>query len=156
MPADWIMTSPDQTVVLRGQGNQGVNGGPAGDLLVTIRVGRHEFFTRDGSNLLCTVPVTFTQAALGDEIEVPGLEGTFRYTIPEGVQSGTVFRIKNRGIAQVNSKNRGDYLLTVVVETPRNLNGKQKELLRELESISHDKNNVQKKGFFDKMKEKFK
>ena len=146
----------DQTVVLRGQGNQGVNGGPAGDLLVTIRVGRHEFFTRDGSNLLCTVPVTFTQAALGDEIEVPGLEGTFRYTIPEGVQSGTVFRIKNRGIAQVNSKNRGDYLLTVVVETPRNLNGKQKELLRELESISHDKNNVQKKGFFDKMKEKFK
>ena len=146
----------DQTVVLRGQGNQGVNGGPAGDLLVTIRVGRHEFFTRDGSNLLCTVPITFTQAALGDEIEVPGLEGTFRYTIPEGVQSGTVFRIKNRGIAQVNSKNRGDYLLTVVVETPRNLNGKQKELLRELESISHDKNNVQKKGFFDKMKEKFK
>ncbi|PWL54742.1 MAG: molecular chaperone DnaJ [Clostridiales bacterium] len=146
----------DQTVVLRGQGNQGVNGGPAGDLLVTIRVGRHEFFTRNGSNLLCTVPITFTQAALGDELEVPGLEGTFRYTIPEGVQSGTVFRIKNRGIAQVNSKNRGDYLLTVVVETPKNLNGKQKELLRELESISQDKNNAQKKGFFDKMKEKFK
>lgn len=145
----------DQTVVLRGQGNQGANGGPSGDLLITVRVGRHEFFTREGSNLRCTVPITFAQAALGDTIEVPGLEGTFQYTIPEGVQSGTVFRIKNRGIVQINTKNRGDYLLTVVVETPRSLSGKQKELLREFESLSQDKNNIQRKGFFDKVRAKF-
>ncbi len=145
----------DQTVVLRGQGHQGANGGPNGDLLINVRVGRHEFFTRDGSNLLCTVPITFTQAALGDTIEVPGLEGTFQYTIPEGVQSGTVFRIKNRGIAQVNTKNRGDYLLTVVVETPRGLNSKQKELLRNFESTLQDKNSAQKKSFLDKVREKF-
>ena len=123
--------------------------------MITVRVGRHEFFTREGSNLRCTVPITFAQAALGDTIEVPGLEGTFQYTIPEGVQSGTVFRIKNRGIVQINTKNRGDYLLTVVVETPRSLSGKQKELLREFESLSQDKNNVQKKGFFDKVRAKF-
>ena len=146
----------DQTVVLRGQGNQGANGGPAGDLLVTVRVAKHEFFTRNGSNLHCTIPVSFTQAALGDEIEVPSLEGTFKYSIPEGVQSGAVFRIKNRGIAIVNTKNRGDYLLTIEVETPKNLSSKQKELLRELENLSQDKNNAHKKSFWDKVKAKIK
>ncbi len=145
----------DQTVILRGQGSHGMNGGPAGDLLITLRVSPHEFFTRDGSNLLCTVPVTFTQAALGDEIDVPGLEGTFKYQIPEGIQSGTVIRIRGKGITQVNSKSKGDYLLRIDVETPKNLNGRQKELLRELASLSGGKNNTQRENFFDKVKRKF-
>ena len=144
----------DQTVILRGQGNQGSNGGPSGDLLVTVRVAKHEYFKRDGSDLLVTVPVSFTQAALGDELELPSLDGSFKYSIPEGVQSGTTFRIRNRGIAVINSKSRGDYVLTITVETPRSLSAKQKELLRELESTSQDKNNAQKKSFWDKVRRK--
>jgi len=145
-----------QTVVVRGQGNSGVNGGPAGDLHIEVRVARHEYFTRNGYDLLCTVPVTFTQAALGDNIEIPCLEGKMTYHIPEGTQSGATFRIKSRGITQVGSRTRGDYLLTVIVETPKNLSSKQKELLRSLEKMSDDKNNEKRKNFFDKAKEKLK
>lgn len=141
-----------QTVIIRGQGNQGQNNGPAGDLLVTINVQRHAYFERDGANLLCTVPITITQATLGDEIDIPTLEGSMKYQIPEGVQSGTQFRIPKRGLAQINARVRGDYLLTVVVETPRGLTGKQKDLLREFAKQTGDKNYVQKKAFFDKLK----
>lgn len=144
----------DQTVVLRGQGNAGINGGSPGDLAIEVRIARHEYFSRDGYNLLCTVPVTFTQAALGDEIEIPCLEGKMTYKIPEGTQTGTTFRIRNRGITEVGGRGRGDYVLTVVVETPKNLSAKQKELLRELEKISNEKNNEKRKSFFDKLKGK--
>lgn len=146
----------DQTVILRGQGGQGSNNGAPGDLHITIRLKKHEVFERDGYDLLCTVPITFSQAALGDEIEIPTLEGPYKYQIPEGTQSGTVFRIRNKGIVQVNSRNRGDYLLKVVVETPRNLSVRQKELLRELGQISSDRNNAERKNFFDRVKNMFK
>ena len=145
-----------RTIILRGQGSHGANNGPAGDLHVLVRVTKHPIFERDGANLLCTVPVTFTQAALGAEIEIPSLEGPMKYTIPDGIQSGTVLRIKNKGITIVNSKNRGDYLLTVIVETPKNLNSKQKELLKELGKITDERNNAKGKSFFEKMKELFK
>lgn len=144
-----------RTIILRGQGNHGANGGPAGDLHVHIRVTRHEIFERDGANLLCTVPVTFSQAALGAEIEIPSLEGPMKFTIPDGIQSGTVLKIRNKGITIVNTKNRGDYLLTVIVETPKNLNSKQKELLRELGKITDERNNAKGKSFFEKMKNLF-
>ncbi len=142
-----------RVIILRGQGNHGINNGPAGDLHVLIRVSRHAIFERDGSNLLCTVPVTFTQAALGAEIEIPSLEGPMKYTIPEGIQSGTVLRIRGKGITNLNTRNRGDYMLTVVVETPRNLSVRQKELLRELGEISSERNNAKGKSFFEKMKD---
>ena len=145
-----------QTVVLRGQGGHGYNNGAPGDLHINIKVKPHEIFQREGFNLVCAVPVTFAQAALGGEIEIPTLEGPYKYQIPEGTQSGTVFRIKNKGIVHVNSKDRGDYLLRVVVETPRNLSVRQKELLRELDQISSDRNNAQRKNFFERMKNLFK
>ncbi|MBR6740259.1 MAG: molecular chaperone DnaJ [Clostridia bacterium] len=146
----------DQTVILRSQGSAGANGGPSGDLHITVNVRRHEFFDRDGYDLLCTVPISFTQAALGDTVRIPGLDGDFDYDIPEGVQSGTVFRIKGKGIRQPGSKLRGDYRLTVTVETPKNLSSRQKDLLRELEKISDGKkNNSARESFFEKVKKKF-
>ena len=144
-----------RTIILRGQGCHGLNNGPAGDLHVLIRVSKHAIFERSGADLLCTVPVTFTQAALGAEIDIPSLEGPMKYTIPEGIQSGTVLRIKNKGIAVVNSRSRGDYLLTIIVETPKNLNARQKELLKEFGEITSEKNNSKGKSFFEKMKGHF-
>ncbi len=145
-----------QSVILRGQGDTGFNGGPNGDLHIEVSIKKHEIFSRDGDTLLCTVPISFTEAALGAEIEIPSLEGPMKYTIPEGVQSGTVFRIKGKGIPKLNSKLRGDYLLTVVVETPRNLTAKQKELLQQLAATMDEKNQTEQKSFFGKMKDKFK
>jgi molecular chaperone DnaJ len=145
-----------QTIIIRGQGGHGLNNGPSGDLHVVVSIKKHEIFSRDGDTLLCTVPISFAEAALGAELEIPSLDGPMKYTIPEGVQSGTVFRIKNKGIQKINSKLRGDYLLTVVVETPRNLNSKQKELLTQLAASMDDKNNTEQKSFFGKMKDLFK
>lgn len=123
-------------------------------MVVTIK--KHEIFSREGETLLCTVPITFSDAALGAELEIPSLDGPMKYTIPEGVQSGTVFRLKNKGIQKLNGKTRGDYLLTVVVETPRNLNAKQKDLLSQLAASLDDKNNTEQKSFFSKMRDLFK
>ncbi len=145
----------DQVVILRGQGGHGTNGGPSGDLHVAIQVKPHAVFERDGYNLLLTIPITFSQAALGDELELPSLDGPIKYTIPEGTQTDTVFRLRNKGIAQVNSKSRGDYLVKVVVETPKSLSVHQKEILRELGRISSDRNNSRRKAFFDKVKNMF-
>ena len=139
----------DQTLRVRGEGCTGSNGGPSGDLLVTVRVKKHASFTRQGQNVYLEMPVSFTQAALGAEIEVPTLEGKVRYTINEGTQTGTVFRLRGKGIPYVNSKSRGDQFVTVVVETPTGLNKEQRELLKKFEQSTGEAGHPKRKKFFD-------
>ena len=137
-----------QAVSMRGQGHAGLNGGPTGDLLISVNVRAHAIFERDGYSVLCEMPISFVQAALGAEFEVPTLDGKVKYTIPEGTQTGTVFRLKGKGIPNLNGHGRGDQYVTVVVEIPRNLTKEQKELLMQFGDISGDI------GFFDKRKKK--
>ena len=139
-----------QQMKLRGQGNEGRNGGMAGDLIVIISVQPHEIFTREGYDLYCEVPVTFTDAALGAEIEIPTLDGKIKHTIPDGTQPGTTFRIRDKGIQRVNGKGKGDLYFTVNVEVPKNLSGTQKDLLRKFADSCGDKNYTKKSGFFKK------
>lgn len=145
-----------QSIQLRGQGNAGVNGGPSGDLLVTVSIRPHPVFTRDGSNVICEIPISFAQAALGDSLQVPTIDGRIEYKIPEGTQTGTVFRMKGKGIQNVNGRGRGDQFVRVNIEVPKNLSEKQKRLLREFEENTTDDNQSQRKGFWDKVKDAFK
>jgi len=142
-----------QNIVLTGQGDAGANGGPSGDAFVTVQIKKHAMFERDGMNVYCDVPITFAEAALGATIKVPTLEGDVEYSIPEGTQSGTVFTLKNKGITEIRGSRRGNFIFTVNVEVPKNLNSKQKELLQAFAETCGEKNNVQKKNFFDKMKD---
>ena len=121
-----------QRIVLRGQGSAGRNGGANGDLLIEVRVAPHKIFTRDGNDLYCEVPIRFTDAALGADIEIPILGGkSEKMEIPEGTQSGKVFTVKGRGIQDINnSKRKGDLYVTVNIETPKNLTSEQKKLLK--------------------------
>ena len=135
-----------------GKGCVGTNGGPSGDLLVTVQVKRHPIFTRQGQSVYIEMPISFTQAALGAEIEVPTLDGRVRYTVPEGTQTGMTFRLRGKGIPYVNGAGRGDEFVTVVVETPTKLTKEQKELLRKLESESGSNTNPKRKKFFDLFK----
>ena len=145
-----------QAIQLRGQGGAGVNGGPAGDVIVTVSIRPHPIFTREGYDVVCEIPVSFAQAALGDTLQVPTIDGKVEYSIPEGTQPGTVFRLRGKGIQNVNGRGRGDQYVRVNVEIPRNLTSKQKELLREFELTTTDENQQQKKGFWDKVKDAFK
>ena len=119
-----------QTISLRGQGHAGSNGGSAGDLLITVLVKAHALFEREGASVLLDLPISFVQAALGAEVEVPTLDGKVKYTIPEGTQTGTTFRLRGKGIPYLNGNGRGDQYVTVHIETPKNLTREQKELLR--------------------------
>lgn len=139
-----------QTISLRGQGNVGRNGGPAGDLLIEVRVRPHELFRREGTSVLCEAPITFTQAALGAELEIPTIDGKVKYSIPEGTQSGTVFRLKGKGIPGLNGRARGDQYVTVYIETPRGLTREQKEALRKFGESLGESNYEQRKSFFGK------
>lgn len=121
-----------ETVSLRGQGNAGKNGGPAGDLLVTVQVQPSPIFQREGSNLYMSTTLSFVQAALGAEIQVPTLEGDVSLNIPEGTQTGSVFRLRGKGVQSLRGGGRGDQYITVNLETPKNLSAREKELLREL------------------------
>src|SRR5258708_7572023 len=125
---------------LRGEGEAGLNGGPAGDLYVFLHVEAHDFFERDGGNLHCKIPISFVQAALGTEIEVPTLEGPVKMKVPAGTQSGKIFRLKERGLKDPQHSGVGDLLVTVTVETPVDLNAKQKKLLEEFEALSGESN----------------
>ena len=136
-------------------GDMGRNGGPAGDLYVEVSVKAHSVFERDGQNIYCEVPITFTEAALGAKINVPTLEGDCEYTIPEGTQSGTAYTLKNKGVQYIGGKGRGDLVFRVIVEVPKNLSAKQKEILREFDKTCEDKNNLQKKSFGEKVREAF-
>jgi len=140
---------------LRGEGERGQNGGPPGDLYVVLSVDRHPLFVREDNDIVCEVPITFSQAALGAEIEVPTLAGTVRTKIPPGTQSGHVFRLKGKGAPDVRGRGHGDELVRVTVEVPRRLTAKQRELLEEFARIGGEEVNPLSKGFFDKVKEIF-
>lgn len=142
----------DQRIALRGEGDAGRGGGSAGDLIIEIRVKPHPLFERDGCDIYCEVPVTFAQAALGGEIDIPTLSGTEKYTISEGTQSGTTFTLRGKGIQNVNQPRiRGNLYLTVNVEVPRGLNQKQKDLLRTFAESCGESNNEKSTGFFKKL-----
>ena len=145
-----------QAFVVRGEGDQGRNGGPSGDLQVTASVRPDPLFERDGQNIWCDIPLTFTQAVLGDEIVVPTVDGKVKYTVPEGTQNGTVFRLRDKGVVNPNTgRNRGDQYVRVNIEVPKGLSRSQKEKLREFEQSLSDKNYNKRQSFFDKLKEAF-
>ena len=141
-----------QTISLRGQGNAGRNGGPAGDLLIVISVQPHPLFRREGTSVLCQAPITFTQAVLGGELEIPTIDGKVKYDIPEGTQTGTTFRLKGKGIPVLNGRGRGDQYVTVYIETPKNLNREQKEALKKFSQTLGEGNYEQRHNFFKKFK----
>jgi molecular chaperone DnaJ len=141
-----------------GHGEPGVNGGPAGDLYVEIHIRAHLVFQRDHDDLHCEMPISFTTAALGGEIEIPTLEGMARLRIPAETQSGKVFRLRGKGIRNVRSQGHGDLMCHVVVETPVHLTERQKELLREFEEVSSgdaDRHNPKAKSWMDKVRDFF-
>ena len=143
---------------LSGEGEAGVNGGPPGDLYVVIHLKQHAVFQRDHNDLHCEMPISFTTAALGGEIEIPTLDGYAKIKIPAETQSGKIFRLRGKGIKGVRSSAHGDLLCHVVVETPVNLTARQRELLLELESINNKdsgEHNPRAKSWMDKVKEFF-
>ncbi len=145
-----------QRVLLRGQGSAGRNGGAPGDLIIEVAVRPHPIFEREGNSVFCEIPITITEATLGAEIEVPMLDGsTKKYTIPEGTQPGTSFTMRGEGVADVNTKRRGNLVFTAVVEIPRNLNSEQKKLLREFGETLGEKNDEKKTGFRKKIRDFF-
>ena len=143
-----------QTISLRGQGNAGKNGGPAGDLLITVMVQLHELFRREGSDVFCEAPITFSQAVLGATLEIPTIDGQVKYDIPEGTQTGTVFRLRGKGIPVLNGRGRGDQYVTVTIETPRGLNREQKDALKKFDAALGEGNYEKRKSFFSFNKKK--
>jgi len=125
-----------QTISMRGQGSVGANGGEPGELHVTVSVLRHEHFEREGNAVLLDMPISFVQAALGDDVEVDTLDGKVKYSIPEGTQTGTVFRLRGKGIKSLRGSSRGDQFVTVIVDVPKNLSSQQKDLLRQFAASS--------------------
>jgi molecular chaperone DnaJ len=143
---------------LSGEGEAGVNGGPTGDLYVVIHLKTHEIFQRDGGNLHCEMPISFSTAALGGEIEVPTLDGSAKMKIPAETQTGGVFRLRGKGIKPLRSSDYGDLMVHVVVETPVKLTTRQKELLREFEESTQadaGKHSPKNKSWVDKAKDFF-
>ena len=134
-----------QTISMRGQGSAGANGGEPGDLFVTVVLMRHAYFEREGNSVLLTMPVTFTQAALGAELEVPTLDGKVKYSMPEGTQTGTVFRLKGKGIPNLRGSGRGDQYVTVKVIVPTGLSSEQKELLHRFAAAGGEQTDPKKK-----------
>jgi len=140
---------------LAGEGEAGVNGGPSGDLYVVVQLKEHSVFQRNGADLHCEMPISFSVAALGGEISIPTLDGEAKIKIPAETQSGQTFRLRGKGIKPIRQTSAGDLMCHVVVETPVRLTDRQKELLRELEEINNndgDKHNPRAKGFMDKVK----
>lgn len=144
-----------QEIVARGQGDVGKNGGLNGDLYINVHVKEHSVFVREGSDIFCDVPITFVEAALGATIKVPTLEGDMDYEIPEGTQTGSRFTLREKGMPSVNGKRRGNLTFKVIVDVPKNLNAKQKDMLRDFAKTCGEKNNLQKEGFAEKMKKLF-
>ncbi len=143
-------------ICLRGQGNAGVNGGGYGDLYIIVSLKAHELFERSGNDLFCEVPVSYQDLVLGGEIEVPTLEGTVKYTIPEGTQTGTRFTLKGKGVVVYNTRNHGDLYFTVILETPKNLSPEAKEALRHFSELCANNNYVKKQRFSEKIAKLFK
>ena len=138
-----------QTVVLKGEGEAGVKGGPKGDLYIVVHVKKHSIYSRKAEHVLCDVPITFTGAALGTEIEVPMVDGTKeKFKIPEGTQTGTKFTIKNKGFKSIGGNWRGDFVFTVIVQVPKKLTHEQKNILIELAKTMNEQPPIRKKGIF--------
>ncbi len=145
-----------QTLTLRGEGNRGKNGGPNGDVYVTVLIKPDKIFTRRGYDVYCTMPVTFIEATLGAEIDIATLHGKVKLKIPEGTQNGTSFRLRNEGIDKLRGNGRGDQYVKIEIEVPKHLNGEQKKKLKDFgDSLGLD-NFQKKKSFMDKLKEKMK
>ena len=144
-----------QTIIMNGQGEPGQRGGPSGDLYIVVGVKPHKLFRREGFNLLLDFPVSFTTATLGGDVEVPTLSGPVKYRIPEGTQPGTEFRIKGAGIQQLRGSGKGDLVMRVKVEIPRRLTNKQKDLLRQFDATTSDREYDNRKSFMDRVKELF-
>ena len=145
-----------QILAVRGKGDAGINGGPAGDLNIAVSVRPHPIFERSGTDVYCEIPITFVQAALGADIDVPTLDGKVNLKIREGTQPGDKFRLKGKGIVRTNSSYRGDQYVIVNVEVPKNLTSAQKKALKDFESQSSEGNSSKRKGFFEKVKDAFK
>lgn len=138
-----------QAVVLRGEGDPGAKGGPKGDLYFVVTVRKHKIFTRQGDNVSCEIPITYTQATLGAELKIPMVDGSVeKYKIPEGTQSGTKFTIKNKGFKAVNGNYRGDFTFTVSVQILKKLTTEQRELLLKLAKTMNEQPPVKKRGLF--------
>lgn len=144
-----------QRLKLAGEGDAGRQGGPAGDLYVQIHVKDHKFFERDEADIHCTVPISFSQAALGSEVEVPTVGGKVSVKVAEGTQSGKKMRLKAKGLARLGSRGFGDQIITIQVETPSKLNADQKELFKKLSNLEQKKTHPLSKGFLDKVKDLF-
>lgn len=144
-----------QSITLRGGGDVGVNGGPAGDLHITVSVRPHPIFEREGFDIFCEVPITYAQAALGDEITVPTLDGKAKFTIHEGTQPGDEFKLRGKGIKRLRYSGNGDEYVKIVVEIPKDLNKEQRQKLKEFDNSLEEKNYKKRKSFFDKIKDMF-
>ena len=140
---------------LTGQGEAGLRGGPAGDLYIAIRVKAHPIFKREGDTVICEIPITFTQAALGGEIRVPTLNGRARLKVPSGTQTNKIFRLRKMGIPHLHSSGRGDQWVKVIIETPVNLSAEQKQLLKRLEEVGRGNGQPKARDFFDKVRQIF-
>ncbi len=139
----------NQTVVLRGEGAPGSKGGPKGDLYITVHIKRHNLYTRQDYNVLCDIPITFTQATLGAELKIPMVDGTFeKFKIPEGTQTGTRFRIRGKGFKAINRNYEGDFVFTVEIQTPKRLSKEQRELLVELAKTMNEQPPIKRRGIF--------
>ena len=141
-----------QTLCVRGEGNCGTNGGPNGDLNVRITVRKDPIFERKGFDVWCEIPITYSQAVLGDELTVPTIDGNVKYSIPEGTQPGTVFWLRGKGIKKLQREGRGDQMVRVVIEVPKKLNKKQKDALLSFEKELTPSNYEKRTSFFDKIK----
>ncbi len=139
----------DQTIVLRNEGEPGERGGAKGDLYITIRIRKHSIYTRKGDRVYCDIPITYTQATLGAELEIPMVDGSKeKYRIPEGTQTGTSFTIRNKGFKAVNGSYQGDFVFTVQVQIPKRLTKEQRDLLEQLAKTMNEQPPVKKKGIF--------
>jgi molecular chaperone DnaJ len=145
----------DQNIALRGQGDAGFNGGPAGDVIVHVTVKADPMFERDGYDVTIHVPITFSQAVLGDDVEVPTVDGRIVQHIPEGTQSGTKFRLRGQGIQYLNGRGRGDQYVIVDVEIPKKVTRAQREALKAFEDSMKEDNYEKRKGFFKNLRDRF-
>jgi molecular chaperone DnaJ len=138
-----------------GLGEAGYFGGPAGDLYIVLHVKEHPFFEREGNDLRCVIPVSFPQAALGTEIKVPTMDGEQTLKVPEGTQSGTTFRLRNKGVPVLNGHGKGDLYVEVRVQTPSKLTKRQRELLQELQGSTQMENRPERRTLLGKVKDMF-
>ena len=142
-----------QTFLVRGKGDVGINGGPSGDLRVNVSVKPHAVFERRGFDVWCEFPLTYAQATLGADIIVPTIDGSVKYHVPEGTQVGDTFKLKAKGVTRINTALRGDQYVKITMEIPRNLNDKQKQMLKEFDETLVDANYKKRKTFFDKVRD---